>query len=336
MATWPTCKQSGYITPGVLGVPKPSTRGQKSAMATWHTCGQSGYITPAVLGVPNAQRGGKKQKWLPAPHVGKVATSPLRFWGCPTLSAGRKNGNGCLAHMGAKWLHHPCGLGGPKRSARGQQTEMELGPHVGKLTTSPLPCWRSPTLHARTKNRNGYLGHMWAKRLHHPCHLEGPQWSARGPKTEMATWPTCKQSGYITPGVLGVPKPSTRGRKSAVATWRTCGQTGYITPAVLGVPNTQRGGKKQKWPPGPNVGKVATSPLRSWGCPTLSAGRKNGNGCLAHMWAKWLHHPCRLAGPQRSAWGQQNGNGYLAHMWAKWLHHPCPLGSPERSARGRI
>ena len=57
MAMWPTCGQSGYITPAVLGI--PNTRGQKPEMATRPTCGQSGYTTPAVLGVPNAQRGDK-------------------------------------------------------------------------------------------------------------------------------------------------------------------------------------------------------------------------------------------------------------------------------------
>ena len=180
-------------------------------MATWPKCKQSGYITPAVLGVPNARRGGKKQKWLPAPHVGKVATSPLLSWGSPTLSAGRKNGNGYLAHMWAKWLHHPYRLGGPQRSPQGE-------------------------------------------------------------KMEMATWPTC-------------------------------GQSGYITPVLLGAPNAQRGDNKQKWLPGPNVGKVTTSPLTfwlpgphvgkmtisplpCWGSPMLSTGRKNSNGYLAQMWAK--------------------------------------------------
>ena len=113
-------------------------------MATPSTRGQSGYITPAVLGVPNADPGNKKQKWLPGPHVGKVATSRLPFQGSPMLSAG-------------------------------------------------------------TNIRNGYLPHMWAKGLHHPCRLGGPQRLAQGQKTEMATWPTCGQSGYITPAVLGVP-----------------------------------------------------------------------------------------------------------------------------------
>ena len=59
-------------------------------MAVLSTGGQSGYITPGVLGVPNAQRGDKNLKWLNGPHVCKVATSPLPSWGSSTLSAGKK------------------------------------------------------------------------------------------------------------------------------------------------------------------------------------------------------------------------------------------------------
>ena len=45
-------------------------------------------------------------------HVGKVATSLLPSWGSPMLSAGTKIINGSVARMWAKWLHHPCRLGG--------------------------------------------------------------------------------------------------------------------------------------------------------------------------------------------------------------------------------
>ena len=145
-----------------------------------------------------------------------MPTSPLPFWGSPTLSAGTKF---------KKWLR---------------------GPHVGKMPTSLVPSWEYPTLSTGTKIRNGYVAHMWAKWLHQPCRRGGPQHSARGQKSEMATCPTC-------------------------------GQNGYITPAVLGVPNVQCGDKNQKWLRGPHVGKVATSPLPSWGSPTLSAGTKIRN-----------------------------------------------------------
>ena len=149
-------------------------------MATWPTCGKRGYITPAVLGVPNAQRGDNNEKCLLGPHGGKVATSPLPSWGSQTLNAGTTMRNGYLAHMWAKWLHHPCRLGVPNVERGDNDAKWLPGPHVGKVATSPLPSWGSPTLNAGTTMRNGYLPHMWAKRLHHPCRLGGPQRTTRG------------------------------------------------------------------------------------------------------------------------------------------------------------
>ena len=213
-------------------------------MATWPTCGKRGYITPAVLGVPNVQHGDNNAKWL-------------------------------------------------------------LGPHVGKEATSPLPSWGSPTLNAGTTMRNGYLAHMWAKRLHHPCRLGGPQHSTRGQQCEMATWATCGQRGYITPTVLGVPNTQCRDKNLKWLLGPHVGKVATSAPAVLGVPNAQRGDDNEKGLLGPHVGKEAPSPLPSLGSPTLNAGTTMRNGYLAHMWAKWLHHPCRLGGPQRSTQGQQ-------------------------------
>ena len=156
-------------------------------MATWPTCGQKGYITPAVLGVPNTQHGDKNQKWLLDPHVGKVATSPLPSWGSPKLNAERTMRNGYLAHMWEKRLHHPCRLGLPNVERGDNNAKWLLGPHVGKVATSPRPSWGSPTLNTGTRIRNGYLAHMWAKWLHHLCRLGGPQRSTRGQQCEMAT-----------------------------------------------------------------------------------------------------------------------------------------------------
>ena len=174
MAMWSTCGKSGCITPAVVAFPtlsawttmrngyvvhtwakwlhhrchlegtQRSTRGQQSQMAMWSTCGKSGNITPAVLGVPNAQRVDKYWKWLCGPHVGKVATSPLRSWGSTTLNVDNNH----------KWLS---------------------GPHAGKVATSPLPSWGSPTVSAWTTITNGYLVHMQEKWIHHPCPLGGPQ-----------------------------------------------------------------------------------------------------------------------------------------------------------------
>ena len=194
MATWPTCGQRGYITPALSGVPNaqrgdkrqiwlpaphvgnratsPLTScgpqraawGQKTEVATGHTCGQSGCITAAISGVPNTPHGHKKRNGYLV-HMWAKWLHHSYHLGGPQLSAwGGKTRNGYLAHMWAKWLHHPCFVGGPKRLARGQKKQRWLpGAHVGKLAPSPLPSWVSPTLTVGTKNRNGYLAHMWAK-----------------------------------------------------------------------------------------------------------------------------------------------------------------------------
>ena len=64
------------------------------------------------------------------------------------------------------------------------EPELELEAEVGveveaeaEVATSPLPSWGSPTLSM-----------------------------GRGQKSEMASSPTCGQSGYITPAISGVPK----------------------------------------------------------------------------------------------------------------------------------
>ena len=191
-------------------------------MATWPTCGQSGYITPAALGVRNAYCGGKNRKWLRGPHVGKVATSPLPPWGSRALGAGTKIITGYVGELRAKGLHHPCGLEGPHRSLRGRKSEMAMwptcgqsgyiaptvlgvgnahrarqnaqwlrSPHVGRVATSPVPSSGSPTLSAGTKIKNSYVARMRAKWLHHPCRLGDAQRSAREQKSEMAMWLTC-------------------------------------------------------------------------------------------------------------------------------------------------
>ena len=150
-------------------------------MATWPTCGQSDYITPANFGVSNAQREEENQKWLCCPHVGEVATSPLLSWGSPTLSWGPQRLAWGQNLETATWV--TCGQSGSitpailgvSNTPREDKNQKWLrGPHVGKVATSPLPSWGSPTLSPGPKIRNGY-------------------------------WPTFEQSGYITPAVLGVP-----------------------------------------------------------------------------------------------------------------------------------
>ena len=176
--------------------------------------------------------------------------------------------------MRAKWLHHICRLGGPQRSARGQKSEMTMwpscgqsgyitstvlgvpnaqrrvinlkwrsGPHVWKVALAPPPSWGSTTVSAGTTIRHGYVVRMWSKWLHYRYRLGGPQRTAERQRSEMATWPTC-------------------------------GHSGYITPTVLGVPNVQRGDKNLKWLSGSHVGKLATSHLPLCSLQCLARGRK--------------------------------------------------------------
>ena len=118
-------------------------------------------------------------------------------------------------------------ISGVPNAQRGDENQKWLpSPHVGKVTTSPLTSWGSPTLSAGTKNRNGYLAHMWSKWLHHPCRLGGRNAHRRGRKTEMATWPTCCQSAYITPADMGVANAH-RGHKNQK--WLPCIMANLVT-----------------------------------------------------------------------------------------------------------
>ena len=304
----------------------------------WPTSGQGGYITPAAWGVPTASERGDRIR--SGPQVGKVATSPLPPGGSPPLQSGGTESK--VAHKWARWLHQPCRLGGSHRFKAGGQNQnwptsgqggyitpaasrvpiplergerMRIGPQVGKVATSPLPPGGSPPLHSGgTKSE---LAHKWARSLHHPCRLGGPQRVTAGGQNQ--NWPSSGQGGYITPAASGVPTASERGDRIRI---------------------------------GPQVGKVATSPLPPGGSPPHQSGGPESE--VAHKWARWHHHSCRLGGPHRFRAGGQNQNwptsgqgGYItpaasgvptasqrgaesevAHKWARWLHHPCRLGVP--------
>ena len=367
---WPTCGQSGYVTPAVSGIPTTSERQAKSEVAhLW----AKWLRYPCRLGDPHRCRAGGEIR--SGPLVGKVATSPLLSRGSPPLQSGG-GGESEVAHLWGKWLRHPCRLGDPHRFRAGG--EIRSGPLVGKVATSPLPSRGSPPLQSGRQNQK---------------------------------WPTCGQSGYVTPAVSGIPTAAERGGEirsgplvGKVATsplpargspqfqsggqnhkWPTCGQSGYVTPAVSGIATTsERQAKSEvahlwaKWlrhpcrlgdphrcraggkiRSGPLVGKVATSPLPSRGSPPLQSGRQNqkwptcgqsgyvtpavsgiptaaergAKSEVAHLWAKWLRHPCRLGDPHRCRAGG-GGKSEVAHLWAKWLRHPCRLGDPHRFRAG--
>ena len=280
------------------------------------------------------------------PLVGKVATSPLPSQGSPPLQSG--GGKSEVAHLWAKWLRHPCRLRDPHRFRAGGT--IRSGPLVGKVATPPLLYRGSPPL--QSGGGKSEVAHLWANWLRHPSRLGDPHRFTAGGNQK---WPTCGQSGYITPAVSGIPAASERGGKSEVAhlwakwlrqpchlrdphrftaggggggnqKWPTCGQIGYATPAVSGTPTAaERGAKSEvahlwaKWLRHP----------RNLGIPTASERGEKSE--VAHLWAKWLRHPCRLGDPHRFRAG---GESKVAHLWAKWLRHPCRLRDPHRFTAG--
>ena len=100
--------------------------------------------------------------------------------GIPTASQRRAKSE--VPHLWAKWLRHPCRLGDPHRIRAGGK--IRSGPQVGKVATSPLPSRGSPPLQSGGQDQK---------------------------------WPTCGQSGYVTPAVSGIPTASERGARSKMA-----------------------------------------------------------------------------------------------------------------------
>ena len=420
---WPTCGQSGYVTPAVSEIPTASERGENHK---WLTYGQSGYITRAVSGIPTAsKRGGGIRS---GPLVGKVATSPLPCRGSPPLQSGGQNqkwptcgqsgyitpavsviptalervGNSKVAHLWAKWLRHPCRLGDPHRFRAGENHKWltygqsgYITPAVSGIPTASERGGKSVMAHLRAKwlHHPCRLGdphrcraggksepaHLWAKWLRRPCHLgDRHRCRARGGKSEIAQlwakWPRhpcrlgdlhcCRMGGKIRSGpqvgkVATSPLPS-RGSPSLQSGWEnhkwlTCGQSGYVTPAVSGIPTAaERGAKSEvahlwaKWlrhpcrpghphrcravgkiRSGPQVGKVATSPLPSRGSPPLQSGGENQKWptCGQSGYAT----PAVSGIPTASG---RVGKSEVAHLWAKSLRHPCCLEDPHRCRAG--
>ena len=336
---WPTCGQSGYVTPAVSGIPTALERGAKSEMAhKW----AKWLRHPCRLADPHCFRAGGKIR--SGPLVGKVVTSPLPSRGSPPLHSGGKIRSGPqmgkmatspLPSRGSPPLHNggqnqkwpTCGQSGyvtpavsgiPTASSGGQNQKW---PTVGKVAMSPLPCRRSPPLQSGGKNKK---------------------------------WPTCGQSGYVTLAVSGIPTASQRGAKSEVAhKWAKW----LRHPCRLGDPHrfTNGGGKIRS---GQLVGKVATSPLPSRGSPPLQSGGQNqkwptcgqsgyvtpavsgiptasergAKSEVAHLWAKWLRQPCRLGDPHCFRAGGKIRSGRLVD---KVVTPPLPyLGSPPLHSRG--
>ena len=308
---WPSCGQSGYVTPVVSAIPTAAERGRKSEVAQlW----AKWLRHPCRLGDPHRFRAGGKVR--SAPLVGKVATSalpspgspPLQRRGgnqkCPTCgqsgyvtpavsgipTASERGGKSEVAHLWAKWLRQPCHLRDPHRFRAGG--EIRSVPVVGKVATSPLPSRGSPPLQSGGR--------------------------------ENQKWPSCGQSGYVTPAVSGIPTAAERGRKSEVAQlWAKW----LRHPFRLRDAHRFRAGGEIK--SGPLVGKVATSPLPSWGSPPLQSG--GGNQKWPTCGQSGYVSPAVSGIPTAS---KRGGKSEVAQLWAKWLRHPCRLGDPHRYRAG--
>ena len=219
----------------------------------WPTSGQSGYLTPAVSGIPTASERGAKSE---------------------------------VAHKWAKWLPHPCRIGGsPPLQSGGQSQKWPTSGQSGYLTpaVSGIP-------DASQRGAKSEVAHKWAKWLPHPCRIRDPQRFRAGGK--MRSGP---QVGKVAASPLpyrGSPPLQSGGAKSEVAhKWAKW----LPHPCRIGDPHRFRAGGKLR--SGPQVGKVATSPLPYRGIPTAS--ERGAKSEVAHKWAKWLPHPCRIGDPHR-------------------------------------
>ena len=195
--------------PYVLGGPK--TRGQSKR---WPTQELKYYITPAFPGVPaQGDTSRVAHNWTEVLSHPGVLGGPLQ-----------KGTETKVAHKWAEVLHHPCVLAGPKtrgqsqwwpRSGRKyyitgvfpgfpkQGDTVKGGPQVGGSATSTLRSGGS-----QNKGTKYKVAHKWAKMLHHPCVLGGPQ--TRG---QSQRWPTSGQKCYVSLCSRGSP-PQGDGNKS--------------------------------------------------------------------------------------------------------------------------
>ena len=167
-----------------------------------------------------------------------------------------------MAHLWAKWLHHPCRLGDPHRCRAGGGGNQKWPTSGQSGYVSPCRLGDFHRFRAGGKIRSGpLLGKVAMSPL--PSRGSPPLQSGGGGDQK---WPPSGQSGYITPAVPRIPTASERGAKSEVAQlWAK-----WLHHACrLGAPHRFTPGGKIR--SGPQVGKVAMSPLPSRGSPPLQS-----------------------------------------------------------------
>ena len=252
-----------------------------------------------------------------------------------------------MAHKWARWLHHPCHLGGsPPLQSEGQNQNW---PTSGQRGYIPPAVWGLPT--ASERGAKSEVAHKWARWLHNPCRLGDPHRFRAGGKIGSGPQVGKVATSPLPPG--GSPPLQSGGQNQK---WPTSGQGGYITPAASGDPHRFKAGGKIR--SGPQVGKVATSPLPPGGSPPLQSGGQNekwptsGQGGYITPAASGDPHRFKAEGkigsgpqvgkvatsplPPRGipTASERGAKSELAHKWARWLHPPCRLGAPHRFRAG--
>ena len=337
---WHTTGQGGYTTHAARGIPTASQRGAKSEVA--HRWARWLHHPCRLGGSPPLHSEGQNQKWHTTGQGGYITHAA---WGIPTAS--ERGAKSEVAHKWARWLHHPCRLGGsPPLQSGGQHQKwptsgqggyitpaasgdshrfraggrIRSGPQVGTVATSPLPPRGIPT--ASEGGAKSEVAHNWARWLHNHCRPGDPHRFRAG--GEIRSGP---QVGTVATSPLpprGIPTASERGAKPEVAhKWARR----LHNPCRPGDPHRFTAGGKIR--SGPQVGKVATSPLPPRGIPTAS--ERGAKSEVAHKWARWLHNPAASGIPIASEGGAKSE---VAHKWARWLHNPAASGIPIASERG--
>ena len=160
---WTTSGQGGYITPAAWRVPTASKRGAESEVA--HKWARWLHNPCRLGGSQPLQSGGRNQRWPTSGQGGYITPAA---WRVPTAS--KRGAESEVAHKWARWLHNPCCLGGsPPLQSGGQNHRWPTSGQGGYITPA---AWGVPT--ASKRGAESEVAHKWARWLHTPCCLAGP------------------------------------------------------------------------------------------------------------------------------------------------------------------